>query len=50
MPRNESGLPGESETALRFEDPKDRKARRHQRRLGIFGQGKVGFRSFEHEF
>src|SRR5437868_791634 len=39
MPRHENGIAGEGKAALYFKNMNDRKARRHQRRLRVFGEG-----------
>ena len=49
MPRHKSGIPGEDEAALPFEDTHHRETRRHQRRLRVLGQGELAFGPFEHE-
>jgi hypothetical protein len=49
MSRHEGGIPGKAQTALGFKHLDDRETGGHQRRLGVFGQGKLAFRPFEHQ-
>ena len=49
MSRHKGNIPCKGEAALRFENANHCKTRRHQRRLSVFGQGKVAFRPFEHQ-
>jgi len=49
MSRHKGDIPSEGEAALRFENSDHRKTRRHQCRLGVFGQGEVVVRPFEHQ-
>jgi hypothetical protein len=42
-------MPAKYEAAFLFENPNHRKARRQQRRLGVFGEDKIALRPFEHQ-
>ena len=42
-------MPAKHKPAFRFKNPNHRKARRQQRRLGVFGEDKFALRPFEHQ-
>ena len=49
MPGDERDPVGKPHAALALEHPHHRQAHRHQRRLGVLGQGQVRLRPLEHE-
>ena len=49
MPGDKGDVPAEVEPAFGFEHPDRREARRHQRRLGVFGQRQLALRPLEHQ-
>jgi len=49
VPRDISDVFGDIEAGLGFKHTDHRKARREQRGLGVFSEGEVAFRPFEHQ-
>jgi hypothetical protein len=49
VPGDEPRLGGQRPLALGLQHLEDRLADRHQRRLGVLGQGEIAFRPFEHQ-
>jgi hypothetical protein len=49
MPRHIGDISGEDKPTFRLENAHHCKARRHQRRLGIFGQSEIAFWALEHQ-